>query len=223
MDLPDRAGVMILGSCHLFPGSVLPLRIFEPRYRRMLEDALEGNRMFCLAMNQPGSSRERPCEVAGLGMIRVSHHNPDGTSNLVLQGISRVRLGKAVKYRPYRLHEIEPIAPEEADTVVVDALVERTLDLVDARLRLVPTLPASFLAPLLGANAKSGVKVVDCLAALRKVGDPGALADVVASLVLPDPVMRQIILQTLRVEDRLRHLVHFLTSEVAEASGGGGE
>jgi ATP-dependent Lon protease len=221
MDLPDRTGVMILGNCHLFPGSVLPLRIFEPRYRRMLSDALEGNRMFCLAMNQPVTSRERPCEVAGLGMVRVSLENPDGTSNLVLQGISRVRLGKATRYRPYRVHEIEPLASGEVDTVVADALVERTLDLVDARLRLVPTLPASFLAPLLGTNAKAGVKVVDCIAALRKVGDPGALADVVASLVLPDPVMRQIILQTIGVEDRLRHLVRFLTAEVAEASSGG--
>lgn len=221
MDLPDRAGLMILGNCHLFPGSVLPLRIFEPRYRKMLADALDGNRMFCLAMNQPGSGRERPCEVAGIGVVRVSLENTDGTSNLVLQGISRVRLGKAIRYRPYRIHEIEHLASGEADTVVADALVERTLDLVDARLRLVPTLPASFLSPLLGANAKSGVKIVDCIAALRKVGDPGALADVVASLVLPDPVMRQIILQTLAVEDRLRHLVRFLTAEVAEASSGG--
>ncbi len=223
MDLPDRAGVMILGSCHLFPGSVLPLRIFEPRYRRMLADALEGDRMFCLAMNQPGTSRERPCEVAGLGVVRVSLQNQDGTSNLVLQGISRVRIGKALRYRPYRIHAIEPLAPDESDTVVVDALVERTLDLVDARLRLVPTLPASFLAPLLGPNTKSGVKVVDCVAALRKVGDPGALADVVASLVLPNPIMRQIILQTLQVEDRLRQLVQFLTAEVADAAGGGTE
>jgi ATP-dependent Lon protease len=65
--------------------------------------------------------------------------------------------------------------------------------------------------------------VVDCVAALRKVGDPGALADVVASLVLPNPIMRQIILQTLQVEDRLRQLVQFLTAEVADAAGGGTE
>ena len=39
MEIPDRAGVMILGECNLFPQALLPLFIFEPRYRTMLAEA----------------------------------------------------------------------------------------------------------------------------------------------------------------------------------------
>ena len=50
MEIPDRAGVMILGERNLFPQAILPLFIFEPRYRAMLAESLESHRMFCLAM-----------------------------------------------------------------------------------------------------------------------------------------------------------------------------
>ena len=76
---------MILGNCHLFPQAMLPLFIFEPRYRTMLAESLESHRMFCLAMKRPDVSGERPCEFAGLGVVRVAVKNPNGTSNLILQ------------------------------------------------------------------------------------------------------------------------------------------
>ena len=44
MDLPETAGFMILNGVTLFPHQLLPLHIFEPRYREMLEDALTGDR-----------------------------------------------------------------------------------------------------------------------------------------------------------------------------------
>lgn len=220
MEFPDRAGVMILGNCHLFPQAMLPLFIFEPRYRAMLAESLESHRMFCLAMKRPDVSGERPCEFAGLGVVRVAVKNPNGTSNLILQGLTRVRLGKALQTRPYRIHRIEPVESELAETLVADALVGRTLDLVDARLRLQHSLPPAVLTQLVGDPGEQPIRIEDCLEALRRVDDPGALADLIATLLLPDPMMRQIILQTVNVEERLRHLVHFLVGEVSRASKG---
>src|SRR6185436_8204059 len=101
MEFPDRAGVMILSGACLFPQALLPLFIFEPRYRRMLEATLNGHRMFVVAMARPDVSRESPLPVAGLGLVRASVQNDDGTSNLVLQGLTRVRLGKVTRYKPY--------------------------------------------------------------------------------------------------------------------------
>jgi Lon protease-like protein len=221
MEFPDRAGVMILGNCHLFPQSMLPLFIFEPRYRTMLAEALDGHRMFCLAMKRPDTAGERPCEIAGIGLVRVAVKNANGTSNLILQGISRVRLGRSVQTRPYRVHLIEPLDPEPRESLVTDALVARTLDLVDARLRLQDTVPQAVMTQLVGAiNPEEPIRIETCLEALRRVEDPGALSDLIATLLLPDPMMRQIILQTVNVEERLRHLVHFLVGEVARASRG---
>ena len=49
---------MTLPNATLFPQALLPLYIFEPRYRQMLADALHSNRMFSVAMQRPGNSRE---------------------------------------------------------------------------------------------------------------------------------------------------------------------
>src|SRR5688572_31727694 len=91
MQLPLEVPVMTLPSATLFPQALLPIYIFEPRYRKMLADSLKSHRMFTVAMQKPGQHREAPCPVAGLGLIRVSVDHPDGTSHLILQGLTRVR------------------------------------------------------------------------------------------------------------------------------------
>ena len=67
MKLPREVPVMTLPNATLFPQALLPLYIFEPRYRHMLADALHSNRMFSVAMQKPGTEREAPSPVAGLG------------------------------------------------------------------------------------------------------------------------------------------------------------
>src|SRR3974390_344760 len=103
MKMPREVPVMTLPNATLFPQALLPLRIFEPRYRQMLGDVLQSTRMFSVAMQQPNRTRETPAPVAGLGLIRASVRHRDGTSHLILQGLARVELEEAVRYKPYRL------------------------------------------------------------------------------------------------------------------------
>src|SRR5256885_9189835 len=105
MELPSQVPVMTLPSATIFPQSLLPLYSFEPRYRKMLADTLKTERMFSVAMQKPGRSRETPCIVAGLGLIRVSVDHQDGTSHLILQGITRVELRETIQYKPYRIQD----------------------------------------------------------------------------------------------------------------------
>src|SRR4029077_6923145 len=109
MEIPCEVPVMTLPSATLFPQALLPLYIFEPRYRRMLADILKSNRMFSVAMQKPGRPRETPCHVAGLGLIRVSVDHQDGTSHLILQGLTRVELRETVQTKPYRVPSIRPL------------------------------------------------------------------------------------------------------------------
>ena len=88
---------MTLRDCVLFPKAMMPLRIFEQRYRLMLEDVLRGDRVFALVGARPEEEQgqvehEIPYDVATVGYIRVSKKNPDGTSFLLLQGIEMVRV-----------------------------------------------------------------------------------------------------------------------------------
>jgi len=218
MDFPDRAGVMILGGACLFPQALLPLFIFEPRYRRMLSETLAGHRMFVVAMARPGVGQERPLPVAGLGLVRASVENSDGTSNLVLQGITRVRLGKVTRYKPYREMLIEPLPATIDDSLMVEALQSRMLDLVETRLQQGAPLSLALLAQVAGGVtgplAGDEIRVKDCMDSLRKVGDTGLLTDLVALMLLPNPLARQVILQTVDLAERLKNLVRFLLAEV---------
>src|SRR6202051_921951 len=136
MKIPREIPVMTLPNATLFPHALLPLYIFEPRYRQMLADALHSNRMFSVAMQKPGSTRETPSPIAGLGLIRVSVGHSDGTSHLILQGIARVQLCETVRYKPYRIQRIQPLASPPCKEIVIDALLAKVRELLEERVDL---------------------------------------------------------------------------------------
>src|SRR5512135_2317107 len=141
MKLPREVPVMTLPNATLFPQALLPLYIFEPRYRQMLADALHSNRMFSVAMLKPGTTRESPSPVAGLGLIRVSVSHRDGTSHLILQGLARVELEDTVQYKPYRIQRIRPLLTPPCDSVIMDALVAKVRELLAERMDLGLSFP----------------------------------------------------------------------------------
>lgn len=208
---------MTLPSATLFPQALLPLYIFEPRYRRMLRDSLETNRMFSVAMQKPGRTRETPCRVAGLGVIRVSVGHKDGTSHLILQGLTRVRLDETVQYKPYRVQRIRPLLTDTNDNVTIDALVAKVHELVGQRLELAP-FPSPFPLKKVSAEQASqpvGFSKEEVLNYLQQLPGADQVADLVTCALLPDAVERQTILETVDLEPRLKHLIHFLVAEVA--------
>jgi len=221
MELPDTVPVMTLPSATLFPQALLPLYIFEPRYRKMLADMLKTDRMFSVAMQKPGNKRETPCHVAGLGLIRVSVGHQDGTSHLILQGLTRVELVETVQTRPYRMASIRPLQAEPADTVAIDALVAKVQELVEERIRLGPfPFPFSAFKPGTGGKKKGSTPkftAKEILAYLESLADPDQVADLVSCALLPGAVERQTILETVNLEERLKHLIHFLMDELRRA------
>lgn len=196
---------MTLPNATLFPQALLPLYIFEKRYRQMLADALHSHRMFAVAMQKPGNTRETPLPIAGLGLIRVSVKHRDGTSHLILQGIARVQLAGAIRYRPYRVHQLRSVRTPPCDSVAADALLAKVRELLEERLGL--GLPPAF-PTLSQPSAKEILKYLDSIA------DPERAADLVSCAVLPEAAERQAILETVEVESRLRRLIHFLLAEI---------
>jgi ATP-dependent Lon protease len=217
MEIPNAVPVMTLPTATLFPQALLPLYIFEPRYRQMLADTLKAGRMFSVAMQRPDRTRETPCTVAGLGLIRVSVDHSDGTSHLILQGVSRVELGAAVQSKPYRVHAIRPLQPQPADSVTIDALVAKVHELVERRVSL-GGLPFPFPISKSGDEAESAptssASAAEILTYLEKLPDADQVADLVSCALLSEAGHRQTILETVEVEPRLKHLVHFLLAEI---------
>jgi Lon protease-like protein len=99
----------------LLPGTLLPLHIFEPRYRAMVADALNGNRMIGMAMLRPDEGQGDTCPavrpIGGAGEIVEADELEDGRYNILLEGRFRYRiLEEVASPAPYRTATIEEIA-----------------------------------------------------------------------------------------------------------------
>jgi Lon protease-like protein len=205
MELPDEAPVMTLPNATLFPKTLMRLHIFEPRYRRMLYEVLHSRRMLIVAMRKPGSAREAPFTVAGLGLVRFCIRHKDGTSNLILEGLSRVQLIQTVRRTPFRVSRIRPLPTPSRDSVTIDALMAKVRDLVTERVEQE--------WPLLDTGLKKA-PVQQIVACLESLDDPDHVADLVSWSLLRGAAERQTILETIEVEARLKHLIHFLMAEI---------
>ena len=174
---------MTLPNATLFPQALLPLYIFESRYRQMLADALHSNRVLSVAMRKPNSARETPNEVAGVGLIRVSVAHKDGTSHLILQGLTRVKLGKVVRYKPYRVQRIEPLATPPSDSTATGSLLSTVRELLKERVQLGIPFPFPLVSQAQPGNpgqpppAFSAKEVIGYLDA---ISDPEQAADMVS-------------------------------------------
>lgn len=209
---------MTLPDAVLFPGETLPLYIFEPRYRRMLADVLEGSRMFSVARRRPMFAREIPETVAGIGLVSASVEQQDGTSHLTLQGLARVELGDEVSNAPYRVHRIRVIEPPSNDDALIAPLLNRMRNLAKSRIREGAFLPDATLQQLneteqahLQAQLKDSL--VQLIKHIETEPNPEKAADLTACALLSCPDQRQIILETRDLEDRLFRLIKFLGPE----------
>jgi ATP-dependent Lon protease len=199
--VPEELPVMTLPNVAFFPQALLPLHIFEPRYRRMLADVLAGSRLFAVAgldrhpAVSPGRA-EPPHRVAGMGIIRACQKNPDGTSNLLLQGLCRVEIREIVGDDPYRRIRVrilmsEPGAGEDENR----------------RLR-------AELARLLGVKLRLEEATAEMAAVLRDIEDPETFVDVAAFNLCESATVKQRLLETLVVRDRMLLFCRRLTSEI---------
>ena len=103
-----------------FPKTLLPLHIFEERYRMMTREALSGDRRIALVLLREGwqaSYNASPAvhEIACLGRIEKSEELKNGKFNIVLSGLCRVRLMREVQQRPYRTAEVLLLREEPCD------------------------------------------------------------------------------------------------------------
>jgi uncharacterized protein len=103
-----RIPVFPLPNVVFFPHAALPLHIFEPRYRAMIEDALRGDRVIAVALLKPGwedryHGSPDVCSIACAGLIEEEARLPDGRFNIRLRGLSRLEILEFVQDQPYRV------------------------------------------------------------------------------------------------------------------------
>jgi Lon protease-like protein len=112
----------------LFPRAILPLHVFEERYKVMTSDALAGEKKIAMALLRPGWEKNyygaAPIEpIVCIGTILAHERLADGKYNLLLQGVTRAKLVRELSLQPYRTAELEPIA--EPSTIEIDLCNQR--------------------------------------------------------------------------------------------------
>ncbi len=202
--LPEEVPVMTLPNAVFFPQALMPLHIFEPRYRHMLKDVLASNRLFAVAGLDPAEAKdpaafEPPYRIATVGIIRACQKNDNGTSNLLLQGLCRIEIARIIDEEPYRRVQIRALASEAGGTTDENESLRREL----ARLLNVKQRLAA------GAAA-------EMTAFLKTVDDPEAVVDIAAFSLCEDPRMKQRLLETLDVHRRLELFGRQLRGEIEQ-------
>ncbi len=135
----------------VFPGAPAPFHIFEPRYRCLVADALDAERMLAVATIMPGHEAEANpslaaspplLPIAGAGFIEGDEKLADGRYHIVFRGLARVRLldeiQRGMPYREFRteiVDDLYPPAGPEALRGPAETLVQLVLDLSDRELR----------------------------------------------------------------------------------------
>ncbi len=193
---------MTLPNAILFPQALLPLYVFEPRYRTMLKESLANQRMFAVALQRSATSSNLvPNRIAGVGLIRACVDKPDGSSNLILQGVSRVRFTDFVQEKPFYVGRIEVLETEESDALEVEALAVKVLEMIGTM------------------HATGQIQAEGILKFLRDIDDYDALADIVTYSFIENLLSKQDILETLNLRRRLQKVIFALRKQASGESG----
>ena len=131
--LPETLPIFPLPNVVLFPHVFLPLHIFEARYREMVAEALEGDRIIGMMLLKPGweadyDGRPDVYPIGCAGLITHAERMPDGRFNIVLRGLEKFRVLGEDTSKPYRLAQVEPLDEPACPEIAVMRSERRKLE-----------------------------------------------------------------------------------------------
>lgn len=198
LTLPKKLVVPVfpLPNVILFPRARLPLYIFEPRYQRMVEDAMVGDRYISVTLMEKTGEEAKPAAICGLGQITEVERLPKGEKNIVLTGLMRVKVLKHVHTEPYIRAEVERLSERQPTQAQHEKLFVRVRDAVK-----------EWLFRMRTGNIRQ-------LAELGNCRTTSELCDFFGAYLLDDAVMRQTLLSELNVARRATLIIELVKTEL---------
>lgn len=197
LSIPSQVPAITLPEVVLFPQAIMPLYIYETRYRTMLKTILDTNRLLIVAgQNHEKAEKtglfEPHYEIASVGIIRASHQAEDGSSNLIIQGLKRVRVKGIAQEDPYRIVNIEVIESDpETCTEQLNQQQAALGRLFDVHLKLGGRIPTEIM----------GV--------LNNLNDPEIFLDIAAYTLCNETNEKQKLLEILNTDHRYRYFIDY--------------
>ncbi len=202
LNLQNFSGVIPLfplATVVFFPNTLLPLHVFEPRYRQMVKDIIDGERIIGMVLLKPGwekSYEGNPEIYSVVGMGRIVNSEPldDGRFNIVLYGLKRVKIIDIVKDIPYRLARVEIL--EDVHGTNENIYRERIVELI---LR---------WNGIIGKEHESHLINIDTRLPLEN------LIDAIASTSVSNVFEKQELLEEINVQKRAENILTHLETKV---------
>lgn len=208
----EQIPIFPLSNVVVFPSVQVPLHLFEPRYRQLAHDVLDGAKRIGMVVVRPAHVAEMAGDppifaVGCAGTITSSQKLPDGRYNIVLNGTQRFRILDELEPKPERLYRIacvemieDPLDPLETPRVA--ALRARIVELVTDLIRLTAPerekdLPEGFLGDL----------------------DDASFVNSLCNALSFEPAEKQGLIEADSIPDRFERLASLLTFRVAELGG----
>jgi ATP-dependent Lon protease len=200
LEIPNELPILPLKETVVFPQSMTPLAIGQERSIKLVEDAVDGERLLALVAVK-NAEAEQPgwddlYEVGTAAVIHKMIRVPDGTLRILVQGVKRIKLGRRLHDDPYLIGEFAEVRDEVEDTPETEALTRNVQTLFGRVIASVPYLPDEL--EIAAAN----------------VYDPSALSYLVASTLRIKADEKQHLLELTDVGRRLREISAILSREL---------
>ncbi|MBW1709873.1 MAG: endopeptidase La [Deltaproteobacteria bacterium] len=200
--IPDILAVLPVGEINLFPGLILPLMIMDPKYINVVQETMSSDRMIGLfAVKETAKQKEKLepgdfLDIGSAGYVLKMSRTEEGLLQVLLQGLSRIRLKEVIEREPYFKAKIEVLSESFKIDKEVEALMSNLRGLFSRLLDLSPTLPKEL--GLMNQN----------------IEHPGLLSDMIVSALNLKKDEKQDFLANLDIKDRLRKVSAFLQREL---------
>ena len=198
MRIPEKLPIIALPNTYLFPSASIPLHIFENKYQEMLSDVISGDRMFCIGTIQKSESVNDyldniyPYSTAGL--LRACVVNENGTANLILEGIKRIKITELENNKPYKIGRVQVITSNTTDEEWVLSADEKIKSIL---------LGDSFSYQT--ENSEMNINQI-----LENLGKPEDTANFVSQYFISDQLTLRKLLSLESIDERLEVILKFL-------------
>ena len=199
--IPETLPILPLYDTALFPKMVLPLVVMEAESIKLIDEAMNKNRIIGLVVSsKPAKENSRPVDnlhrVGTSALILKMAKTEDNRAQLLVQGLTKFKIVEFIEGKPYLMARVEHLSDQAVQDKEIEALVANILGLFVRVVELSPTLPQE-----IGAMAKA-------------IQDPGILADMIASTINSTIEEKQKVLEIQDVKERLREVTRIVNYQL---------
>jgi ATP-dependent Lon protease len=197
--VPEILPVLPLKDTVIYPHIIVPLLVTREELVKMIDDALSGDRLVAAVASREEVEAPGPEQLYEVGtaaaVIRMLKL-PDGSMQLFMQGVQRIRILEYVQREPYLKARVEKAGEKVEKTIEVEGLARNVLSLFKNVVQMAPYLPNEIFI------------------AAMNISEPHNLADFIASNINLSLEEKQELLEALEVKQRLEKLTVYLNREL---------